>query len=329
MTMTDPFAATPGFTLRELTAAINNLPYAPGRLGEMGLFNERGIPTTIASIEERNGVISLVTPQPRGSVGQPVDRTTRKLHPLTIPHLPQNDQILAAEVQGVRAFGSEDQAQPLTQRRDEVLGSMRSNIDYTIESHRVTAVKGSYMDANGDATSLFTLFGVAQQTQDMAYSPSASSGQRAACFGVHQKIKAALGGLRYSGVTALCSDAFWALLIEDQDVKATYLQTMMAAELRNDPRQAFFYGGIVWEWYSGTSDVKVDDGFAYAVPMGVPNLFVTRYAPADYIETVNTPGLPYYAKAEPLSMGKGWKVESQSNPLNICTRPRAIIKLEG
>jgi hypothetical protein len=45
------------------------------------------------------------------------------------------------------------------------------------------------------------------------------------------------------------------------------------------------------------------------------------------METVNTIGLPYYAKQEELRMGKGIDLESQSNPISICTRPRAVIKL--
>jgi hypothetical protein len=63
------------------------------------------------------------------------------------------------------------------------------------------------------------------------------------------------------------------------------------------------------------------------VPSGVSDLFVTNYAPADYMETVNTNGLPYYAKQEVMRMDKGVEIESQSNPISICTRPRSIIKL--
>jgi hypothetical protein len=45
------------------------------------------------------------------------------------------------------------------------------------------------------------------------------------------------------------------------------------------------------------------------------------------VETVNTIGLPYYAKSKVLDFDKGFQLEAQSNALNICTRPRAIIKL--
>ncbi|WP_420801183.1 major capsid protein [Pseudomonas brassicae] len=69
------------------------------------------------------------------------------------------------------------------------------------------------------------------------------------------------------------------------------------------------------------------DDEARLVPEGVSDLFLSIYAPADYIETVNTEGLPYYSKIEEMPFGKGIDGEAQSNPLHICTRPRAVIRL--
>ena len=85
--------------------------------------------------------------------------------------------------------------------------------------------------------------------------------------------------------------------------------------------------GITYERYRGTSAVKITDDCAYAVPEGVPGLFLTRFAPANYRETVNTIGIPYYAKGEPMKFDTGFELQAQSNPLNICTRPASIIKL--
>jgi hypothetical protein len=45
------------------------------------------------------------------------------------------------------------------------------------------------------------------------------------------------------------------------------------------------------------------------------------------METVNTLGIPYYGKIEPMPFGKGVSGEAQSNPLHLCTRPRAVIRL--
>jgi len=61
---------------------------------------------------------------------------------------------------------------------------------------------------------------------------------------------------------------------------------------------------------------------------GVPDLYISSFAPADYMETVNTQGIPYYSKIEPLAFNKGVAGEAQSNPLHLCTRPLAQILLE-
>lgn len=327
MPMVDPFTPN-AFSLTSLTAAINNLPYVPGRIGQLGWFQEAGLPTLTAMIEEQDGVISVVSPSPRNAPGQPMAPDgARRVRPFAIPHLQQSDAVYADEVQGVRAFGSENQSEVLQTRINEKLAQMRANIDYTLEYHRMLAVQGSYIDVNGDTQSLFTEFNVVQQTQSMALSASASSKAREKAYLVLEDIENALGGVPYSGVRVLCSPGFWKALIEDKDAKETYLNTQMASALRNDPRLVFDWNGFTWERYRGTSLTKITDDCAYAVPEGVPGLFLTRFAPANYIETVNTIGAPYYAKGVPMEMNKGWKLEAQSNPLNLCTRPRAVVKL--
>ena len=63
-------------------------------------------------------------------------------------------------------------------------------------------------------------------------------------------------------------------------------------------------------------------------PRGAPIIFSTYFAPADFIETVNTVGLPVYAKQSVDEQLQRWaKIHTQSNPLALCTRPRAVVKL--
>jgi len=78
---------------------------------------------------------------------------------------------------------------------------------------------------------------------------------------------------------------------------------------------------------AGAAQAYVATDDAYLFPMGSPGLFVTYFAPADYVETVNTIGLPRYAKQEAMKMDKGIDIETQTNPLCLCTRPRTVVKL--
>lgn len=323
MSMVDPFIPS-AFTLTSLTAAINNLKYQPRRLSS--LFEETSVSTTNIAIEERNGTLSLLTPRPRGATGAITGVETRKIIPFAIPHIPVRGSLYADEVQGIRAFGTENVAETLNNRIAEKLQDMRNAMDYTIESHRCTAIKGNYINANGDTVSLFTTFNVVQQTQAMAFSSTVSSEIRSKMMAISNKIDTALDGGSWSGMLVLCSDDFWVAMLEDKDIKSTYLNQMQAAELRGNPSDVFTAYGATWERYRGTSSVNFGSD-AYLIPGGIDKLCVTYYAPADYVETVNTNGIPYYVKSEPIPFGKGYEFEAQSNPLNLITRPAAIIKL--
>jgi hypothetical protein len=323
--MNDTFTPN-GFKLRELTAAVNVMPYVPGRMRELGLFTEKRVANVDISVEEKNGVLTLVPVAPRGGPASQTEASTRKMRSFRAPHLPTEGHIMADQIQGVRAFGSENTAEVIEAVRNETLADMRQNLEYTLEYHRVLALKGSFMDANGATGNLFTEFGVTQQTQAIGLHSTNRSQIRNKMFLVTKMIRSALGGTAYTGKRVLCGDDFWAALLDDKDTRDTYLNQAQAAELRGDPANVFTAFGATWEWYEGTSEVNLGSD-AYAVPLGVPNLFQTIYAPANYTEAVNRMAEPIYAKAEPMKFGKGFDLEAQSNPLNICTRPASIIKL--
>jgi len=313
------------FGLTALTAAINELAFTPTQIAQLGVFSEEGIATLSAAIEYQAGTVSLVTVAPRGSPGQRPVHDKRRIYSFQVPHLPQADGLLADAVQGIRAFGQENTAQSIEVERDKLLAKMRRQIDYTVEAHRMEALKGNFYDVNGSIVSLFTTFGLTQTSVAFLLTTSTTK-VRQKCQLVLEAIEASLGGVPYTGVTAICGKTFWTQLIDHELVRDTY-QAQNAAQLRNNPFTDLDYGGIVFRRYRGDSVVKVADDEAIAFPNGVPDFCITRYAPANSVETVNPRGLPYYAKAEPMKMGKGIDMEAQSNPLNLCTRPGALIKL--
>jgi hypothetical protein len=321
----DPFKAD-GFTLTSLTAAINNIPYTPTVIAENGLFQSAGISTLDVTIESDGKTIGLVSVQPRNAPPQVVLGDKRLIRSFKVPHLPERATIMADEVQSVRAFGSESQVQTINTIRDERLAKMKRQIEYTIEAHRLAAIMGSYYDAAGNQSSLFTEFGVSQTTVSFALATSTTK-VRIKVQEVIDAIELSLDGLSFSGIKVYCGATFWKNLIEHDALKSTVLNWNAAADLRNDPRNPISFGGVSFERYRGTSAVKIPDNEAYAVPQGVTDLFISRFAPANYWETVNTIGLPFYAKIEPLEMNKGVNIEAQSNTLNLCTRPAAVIKL--
>ena len=314
------------FSLSSLTAAIQNIPFAPGRLGAMGLFGEQSINTRSVMIEQYENVLSLVPVSQRGGEAQPANHGSRSIRSFTVPHLKQNDGLIADEILGVRTFGTESELETIVRVVAQRMEPMRRNLEYTIESHRLAAVKGTYFDAAGASISLFTEFGVTQQTIAMALT-TATTNVRGKVLAILEAIEDDLGGLSFSGVRVLCGKNFWSELVDHAKVKESYLNTVQAASLRGDPRMEFEFGGVIFERYRGTSAVKVADDEAFAIPEGVVDLFITRFAPGDYVETAGTMGQRLYAKQWEMEAGRGIKMEAQSNPLNLCTRPRAVIKL--
>lgn len=318
-----------GFSLSELTAAINMIPHVPSQLGDSGLFEYQGVSTLTVQIERQGSVIDLVPAKPRGSSGTAIGRNTRDLRSFVLPHLPLEDAVLADEVQGVRAFGSENGPTPLQQRIMEVMTKGSQRMDKTMEWQRVGAMKGLVYDADGTTVlyNFFTEFGVTQNTMDFELD-SGTTQVRVKCSQALDKIEDELEGVSFTGAIGYCGRSFWESLISHQSVKETYLNWQEAATLRGDPRDSFEFGGVRWVKYRGAANgaQMIGANDAYIVPTGVSGLLLGRFGPADYEDTVNTIGLPKYAMGIPKRNRKGLDIEMQSNPMHFCTRPRAIIK---
>lgn len=317
------------FSLVTLTAAINKVPYKPGFVSRRGLFTEEGVATTTVALEEQEGSIVLVQTQPRHGPRLPQPRDRRKVRTFIIPHLPQTDFIQASELQGVRAFGSENTPIALETVRDRRLGKMANNLDATLESHRVGAIKGLVLDADGSTLfDLFTEFGVSAQTEldfDLDNATPASGALRKKCATAIRRSTEALGATEATGFEALCGSAFFDDLIAHTEVRETYIQ-QEGRRLREGYAYDFVdFGGIRWfEYRNGAGATQVHTDKCHIYPTGVPDLFITRFGPAAYFETVNTIGLARYAKAVGDDWGKQIDLEAESNPLNLCTRPLAL-----
>lgn len=318
------------FSVTNLTKTINDTPYLPSRIGSLGLFSEEGIATTSCMIEKVGNTVNLVGSHPRGAPPTPVTREKRTLLPISTVHLPQRGTIMADEIQNVRAFGSESDVETISNLVTRRLAKMRRNTDVTIEWQRLGAIKGQVLDSDGSTVllDLFNTFGVSQQTFDMGLDVT-STNVKLNTIAVKRLIENELGGVMYRGLRAFCSPGFFDDLVGHSAVEAAFDRWMSGEFLRTDQREGFYFAGVFWEEYRGTVDSHdfIADGTAYLVPEGIPDLFTTYYAPADYMETVNTIGVPYYAKQEAMAYNKGVEIEVQSNPISICTRPRSVVKL--
>lgn len=321
------------FSVSRLTQVIVDIPRVQTKIGDTKLFNEYGISTTHMMIERQGSSLKLVPSAPRGGVGEPVTLGGRSLIPISAIHLPQTGAVLADEVQGIRAFGQETEVEAAVQRVRTKLAKMKAQLDITMEYHRIGAIKGQILDADGSTVLLdvYNTLGVSQQTQFMALATSTTKVKQLA-IQIRRKISAALGGRSFSKVRVYCSQSFFDDLTGHATVEKAFELYNQNAYARTDQSGTVFeYGNILFEEYAGgVGNIDfIPSGLAYAFPEGVTGLFQTAFAPADYMETVNTEGLPYYAKQERMPFDKGVELESQSNPINFCSLPEAVIKVSA
>src|SRR5262245_55755451 len=103
----DAFSTHPAFNLRTLTDSINRMPYVPGRVGSMGLFDERGLTTSGIFVEERDGILALVQSSPRGGVSVQQGVAKRTARNFETRRLSLERTINADEVLNIRQWGSE------------------------------------------------------------------------------------------------------------------------------------------------------------------------------------------------------------------------------
>lgn len=317
------------FSLMNLTTAVNLYPQIPSMVGGMGLFKSKPVNDPRVAIEFREGKLTLVPTAARGAPGVNKTVERRKLRDFRCVHLPQMVSITADEVAGLRAFGKEAELETAKNFLNQKAQVARTDLEVTHEWQRVGAIRGNVVDADGTTViyNYFTEFGVSQNTHTIDFTQSTTKVQKE-IVAAKRKAKAALGGVMITGWVTLCSPD-WMDAMAGHPALVEALKYQNSARLREDYRDGIDFGGVTWQEYDGTVGVTplIPSKKAYLIPLGVPDLFETYFAPAPYMETVGTQGLPFYMKGEDRPFGTGIDYQLQSNPLHICTRPNAIVEL--
>lgn len=336
MASLDVFASN-AFSMQELTAALLDRAHVPMRLGELGLFEARGVRTTKVSVEKRGQQLVLVQTTPRNAPAVQGQKNLRTLVDIPTARIAVDDAVTADEVQSIRSFGSESELRSVQEELLERLGDHSDSITATEEFQRIGALKGTVLDADGSTLlDLFTTFGVSAQSEvAMNIAGQAEGALRTKVnTSIIRPIEDELGGLPYTGIHVMCSSQFFDDLVAHAEVRNAMkgFPEGMRLLLGRTARRTLDFAGVMWEEYRGKvgSTSYVSDDKAHAFPVGVPGLFLSRYAPAEYVETVNTIGLPRYVVPNPdngdTKSRRTFRV--QSNALHICTRPRVLFPLK-
>lgn len=325
--MNDVFAGN-AFTLQTLSEAINKAPIKPSRVAAMGLFAEKGVPTTSVNIEEKNGVLGLLSTKPRGAPGQTTQAQKRKMRTFAIPHIPVEETVRAEDIQNVRLFGSDNQLAAIEDVVNDKLIEIAQSMETTWEWQRLGALKGIVYDADNSTViyNWFTEFNIGAPADVDFVLGTATTDIKAKCLDVKRRTEDGLQGVPYDHVHAFCGSDFFDRFTSHANVLQSFLYTQEASQIRNDQRAGFKFADIIFEEYRATVGgiPFVAPNECRFFPVGAPQVFRTFFGPADFMETVNTIGLPMYAKQEPLEFNRGRKIHAQSNPLHVCMRPLAL-----
>jgi hypothetical protein len=244
----------------------------------------KGIETLSVVIERQEDCLALIPTTPRGAPAPKDMRPPRDLVHFSIPQIKLEDAIQVEEIQDVREFGKRNTLVPADLVIKRQMAKMANRLDFTLEHHRLGAVKGAITDADGAVlVDLYAAFGLLNELgmPEPEVVPFCLDDRRTEvrlrCQDVHRLIRghAKMVLSDTARVWALCGDDFFDALISHRSVKDTYNGTASAAR-RPGAEYAygiFEYGDIFFENYQGTGAVTIDPDEARFFLSGVPEIF--------------------------------------------------------
>ena len=319
------------FGVTELTLAMEqaSIPAQP----LTSLFQHDGLRGETFFLEQQaDGALDIVPVSAVGSPPKYLGRSRRKVMNFSTFHIKVADVIRPEEVAGVRAFGSETELKQIQDLVNEQTIKLRGSIEVTHDWHRMGAIKGQILDANGDIlVDLYNEFNVTKSTFNLDLTNSATDVKRKVTEMQRlAQAKLLARGKVVTGWRALCSPGFLDKLSLHPDGRARFADASPEMNLRTS-LTGFDLFGVRWDEYSvgNRTEAWIADGKAYLIPT-VKDLLIGRFTPASYMSTVNKgKGRPMYAITEVLPKEAGVEVEVQSRPLFICTMPEVIVELSA
>lgn len=329
------------FSTMSLTTAVETMPYVPQRIGELGLFADNPVSTRDIAIEERNGTLALIQTSELGAPPEQQVPDKRKIRSLRTRRLFRADTIQAAEIQNIRAWGSETDLETVQNVVAQRLLKLRRAMELTHEYHRMGALQGKLLDADGSPIyNFFTEFGIAEPDEidfDLDAASPAPGDLQSKCQQVVETMEAALesGWVPGTEIRALCGSAFWRNLTSHPEIRELWIYAQQvaaqAAALRGiNTVDEITYGGITFERYRGNTagTVGIHTDKCRFFPRGVPDLFEVAWSPLESMDAVNTIGRPTYAMLLPDPSGRNFYVSAElySYPVHYCTRPATLLR---
>lgn len=323
------------FTSVELTQAVNKLPSLPMRFAP--LFASKGVKTTSVAFDVREGRLFLVANQDRKGTPQQVESPKKSTKILQCAHLPLSDSLLPDDIQDVREFGSDEPANAVTELNDR-MQALKSPLEVTMEYHRIGALKGVVVDADGTTVlhDMYDTFGISKKALNITFPstvPVNTNPILAAILEGKRHAEQKAKGMPIARFEAMVGSDFYDALTGHELVREAF-ELWLAQQSGwgdNDFRKrGFVYGGVTWIEVSDIVEdkplVAADKAHMYPVTYPGFGAYRTFYAPANWMDTVNTVGIPFYAQMESRKLQRGYDLEVQTNPLCASMYPETLVE---
>lgn len=328
-----------GFEVQDWTGEVNTVPNQWGLIGQLGIFKEESVAEHVVVFEEIIKDGALIVDRVRGDRSNVGKDATRKLHSFTIPHFPMEDAIFPQDIQGKRAYGS-NEVETLDAVRARKLARIRQNHAWTLEVARAQAItQGTVYAPNGTVTQDWYQE-MTQNARPAAVDFLLNNGATELATKIEEvlaKIQDNSGEINYSGVVALCGTSFFEKLVRHDKIKQAYQYYTSTAEpmrrrLSSDGsaigmRRTFEYMGVTFiecrDNYAGTVLIPATE--AYFLPVGT-EYFKTYFSPANRFGLVNTLGEQLYVFESMAPNGTAYNYESESNFINALLKPLTVVK---
>lgn len=337
------FLKDPRYAIGPVTEAILNIPNEYGLLNRLGLFQGKAIAETTVKVDIKNKQLNIIPTSQRGANGprDTSDSRSMKIFP-TFNHKLEGT-LLADEFQNVRKFGTDAESEVFDERLAEKLADLQQKHRQTREYLRWGALQGNVYDADGTTVlyNVYTEMGESKVSVDFTLGATSGDPIQTATDTLLDSAELNANGEPISEYLALCSPGFFTKLMGNADFRDAYKQYPNFAgqpnPLRENLRDGFYHKGIWYvrhlgrATYMGADGLKtttkfIPDNEAIAVPLGTRDVFRTYYAPADYIEAVNTEGQEIYAKLDPMPKNRGVEIETQVQALDLVLKPRLVFR---
>jgi len=337
------------FSVTSLQRVVDKSPYVPQALGMARMFDPKPIEDEQVLLYEKDGGFALIPATERGSPWVQQIRRQGRLRALSTLALRKQDTLRAGELMGVASTALPEtirlrNAQQITVERTEQL---KTDLEATKELHRLGALQGKVLDADGSTVLVdyFAEYGIS--TPATINFNFAGIAEGALALYIQKNIAdPIIDVLKANGrwtpnvrIGGLVGDEFWYSLITHVDVRKRWeaIEQARAVALAANPLlnlptyDEIRIGNVTFMHYQGSSggeiDVAVND--AHFFPIGAKDVFNVYWAPGETLLDITQPGRPEYLYIQPDvrdQMPSFVDFFVAAYPLYACIFPLALLK---